>query len=942
LQRAGKGDEAIAAYKEFLRQAAAAKLAPRVVWPAYQNLALLYQARNDLAAAVDAYQKVLKADPHNAPATTQLALIYMQQHRFAQAQQAADQVLKLTPRPAAAASAHFVLGVIALTHSDFPTAENEFRQTARLSPNNAQNFFNLGYALGHQKKYPAALDALNKAIALAPKMLQPRLYSADVRQAMGDIRSAIAAYDGILKVEPHHPQALLNRAILLQQMGRAQEAISAYLQALEVQPDSFAAHLNVATLYVDIHNFAAAKQHYAAALKLAPKDARALVGIAYSTLQSAVSLPPGSARDAEFKTAETFYKQALAQSPSDLPAQNGLGLLYERAGRFADALAIYRKRLAASPDDLLAYYQVARVYTSQQQTDSILALWRQYRERHPDAPVSYNEAAQLLEAQAKVAQAITERQQLLDRKPSPDVAASTMVAIGKDLTLLKRPEEAHAQYQAVLALDATGKSLPPKQQNMARSALAAARLDALRGLADLAQNAGKTEEAVAWWNKFKVEDEALAARSDRPLNKEAYLAIGHVYETAKKYDLAAAEYRALTRVVPRDPTPYMSLGRLEDMQKHLDAAVAAYREAARRSPDPIPIRLQITELYQRYGKLDQALAEYDALGTEYPQDTRLFEPMGRIYEQAGKDSKALAAYDALLKADPHATWVNKRRAIVLTRLKRYGEARALYVQMLDRNPEDPQTYADLAEVYRQEGTPDAYLAWLQPRFEKQPASRTLMDAVLAEYTRQKREEAGWDDLRAVVARSKPGRPTQEAYASLLTEHGKRDEAVQVYRQIATQDPNNANTQIEVLNQLESLGDPVAATQFNEVLVARTDLPAMAHAYLRRRLAERYVQTGKMAEAIAQYRQVIKEDPKDFAAVSALASLLTTTGHESEVLPFTQEATYPPQLRAQILVLLGGSYEKRGDKTDAIGQYREALKLNPENLEASAGLKRLGG
>ncbi len=203
--------------------------------------------------------------------------------------------------------------------------------------------------LARQKKYRPALDELEKARTLQPKLTPALFYIAAVKQEMGDLRGALAAYEAALQQTPHDPLALFNRALLLQKLGKTQEAITAYLATLEAAPQSYGAHLNVGALYYDIGNYEAARRHYAAALKLKPGDTQALLGLAYAETQAAAGQVETAARDAGFKEAETHFKQALAGAPKNQAAQNGLGYLYERMGRFDDALALYRQMQAASP-----------------------------------------------------------------------------------------------------------------------------------------------------------------------------------------------------------------------------------------------------------------------------------------------------------------------------------------------------------------------------------------------------------------------------------------------------------------------------------------------------------------------------------------------------------------------------------------------------------------
>jgi len=64
------------------------------------------------------------------------------------------------------------LGQKALNEQDFPRAASLYRKLTEIDPQNAQAFYGLALALGHQKKYPEALEAVDHAIKLAPNEQQ--------------------------------------------------------------------------------------------------------------------------------------------------------------------------------------------------------------------------------------------------------------------------------------------------------------------------------------------------------------------------------------------------------------------------------------------------------------------------------------------------------------------------------------------------------------------------------------------------------------------------------------------------------------------------------------------------------------------------------------------------------------------------------------------------
>lgn len=941
LHRAGKLNEAIAAYKSFLKLAAEAGLAPQAGLMAYQNLGAIYQLRGSVKNAETAYQQMLKLDPHSALACSQLANLYVAEHRLGECKQMATRALSLSPPAEIAASAHFAMSNAALMGRDAETAEKEFAQAVRLAPNNANGQLQFGVTLARRGKYRQALTVLQKAYTLA-KMPQTLLTIALVKHELHDVPGAIEALDALLEEWPNNVDALYNRGTLLSQLGKGSDAITDFLKVLRLHPGFAPAEINLGQLYANIQNYTSARKYYGDALKTDAKNAKLLASLAYILMEDSRRRPSRGARQDDIKQAEEYLKRSIQIDPKDRQTQTVLGMLYERSSRYGDALALYRKLQAASPNDASLYALIARVFTEQRNVPAVLQTWKEYRQRKPDDPVSYQESAAILEASGNFKDAAAEWTELLARQPKN---GNARVALAKDYAQMNRKDDARAEFLSVLALDTSGNDAPPSMRAGAAAAAEAANLEALRGLGRLAQDQKKYDEAIAWWNHVKTGEAAVAKRLGRAPEMETYLTIAKIYEDSGKTDLALQEYRALAETVPNSATPYERMARLYEAQDKLTEAAAAYNDAAKRSKDPAQYRLQIAEAFRRKGKLEQALAEFEALRKETPNDTRVLAPLAATYEQLHKDDQALEAYEALEKADPSATFVRGKQAVIYTRMKQYDKAIASYERALAAIPNDPQTYADIASVYRLEGKPEAYLPWLQARLAKSPSQVTLMSSVVDEYSRQKREEDGWAYVRESVEKHKSDRAVLTAYATLLSQRGKGKESLEVYRRIVAQYPADVEAVNALVEQLDQAGQKADVIGVYEAALARPELPAAQKAGLRRDLALRYTQAGKTAEATALYQAILKADPDDFFANSGLAQLLAAANREQEAIPLylrlLKQPAYPPLVRAQIMDRLGSLYEKQNNKTEATNQYREALKINEKDIEALAGLKRLG-
>ncbi|MCW3052421.1 MAG: Tetratricopeptide repeat, partial [Chthonomonadales bacterium] len=931
LDKAHKWNEATTAYEEFLKLAAAAHLPPRNLIEVNGRLTFLYQARGDQKKAEATMLRIVALDAKNPLVYVQLASLYHQQGKLPQAKEYATRALTFKPTSTTAALAHHILGAIALAKQNPIEAEKEFSLSIDAAPRNPQGYLDYAFALMQRKKSKEALVAVQRAAGLDPKMVQPKVMMAGIYQEQNRLPDALAKYDEVLHTEPRNTIALYNRAAVLHRQGNVQEAISAYLTFLNVMPGNYDAHYNLAQLYYAIANYQAARLHFTQAHNLAPKDARALASLALTEQKEAGHLLDQTQRRNEFAASETHFKEAIALAPKDASLPFSLAAVLEDTLRYDDAIVIYRKRIAESPKEIASYRRIAQAYTKQRKVVEVVKIWRDYRVQDPKNPISYQEAAEIEEKSGNWVGALEDWNALLAIKPSNGVAANTMNHMAVDLVQLKRPDEARTQYNAVLALDPTGSSAPKEYQVVEAAAVKTERLAAMRGMAALALQEKKPEEAIAALEKIKAEEAVLSAKTGL-YDPEPYLTIGKLYEDQKKYEEAAAQYKTLLQLTPKNGEVWAQLGRLYESQNKQAEAIAAYLKAEALSKTPLQEGMRIAQAYQRFNQPDKAIAQYQLLRRQFPQDVSLLTALALALRQAVRDADSLEVYDTLLKIDSQLAWVREYKAIALVHLKRYPEARALYVAQVDKAPQNRQAYADLANAYKEEGKPDDYLPWLQPRLEKAPTNSILMGVVLDEFTRQNRADAGYAYLKGIVEQHKTQRPVLETFATVLAEHSKRVEAIEVYRQIAALAPKDIGAQLILADQLDMNTQKDEAAKIYKALMARPEIPADQKLALHRRFAQRCVLQGDLAEAILQYQEVLHASPKDFEAIAELAQTLVAAHRENEAIPYyqklTQETGFPAVVRADLFSKLGDVYALQNHKPEAIVQYHEAQKLNP--------------
>lgn len=258
LERAGKMSQAAEQYR------AALALSPKEYEPRFALGRVLLRS-NDASGAEEQFRAAIGARGDAAPARLGLANSLLAQKKYEAASDALADYLKLNP---ADRSAHFdrAAALLNLNHSDDAIAELD-RADSGATPT-AESLKMRGEIFLQQKKWKEAVDALKKALALAPQDSETAAWigradielrdypaaigiltqvhannpqNADVLRDLSDAfylgenyAAAIEAMNRLAKLETPLPGSWFVRAICYDKLSRKAEAIEAYQKFLDL------------------------------------------------------------------------------------------------------------------------------------------------------------------------------------------------------------------------------------------------------------------------------------------------------------------------------------------------------------------------------------------------------------------------------------------------------------------------------------------------------------------------------------------------------------------------------------------------------------------------------------------------------------------------------------------------------------------------------------
>jgi tetratricopeptide (TPR) repeat protein/SAM-dependent methyltransferase len=290
------------------------------------------------------------------------------------------------------------LGIIALQRGQPQAAVEVLNRAIAVDGRVAECHYNLAFALhalGHRND---AVAHYREAARLKPDYVEAHTNLGNVLMQLGKPADAAPCYQRVIALRPS-AEAHYNLANTLSQLGRLDDAITHYRRALALKPDLIGAHNNLANALVAQGRADEALSHFEAALKLDPNLVEAHVNLGTTLLQQgksqsaaaqferALAINPnfadahaslGNALLAEGRLDEAAqrYERALALKPELPEAHNNLGIVLAARGNFAAAAQRFQQALAGKPDFIDAYNNLARAFLSMGQPDHALGALR--------------------------------------------------------------------------------------------------------------------------------------------------------------------------------------------------------------------------------------------------------------------------------------------------------------------------------------------------------------------------------------------------------------------------------------------------------------------------------------------------------------------------------------------------------------------------------------
>lgn len=237
---------------------------------------------------------------------------------------------------------------------DTGAAALQFRNAARVQPQNAEPHFQLAKIYLQEGKLQECFGAVREAVVLDPDHVDASLLMAQILARLGnetDVREAEGMLNDVLGARPEDAEALFALAVTRARLGSPEDAENFLQQVLATSPDHLRSAVALARLRMSQNDLPAAEQLLRTAVEKSEDDGPAKIALAQFFLST-------GRNDDAVKEIESI----LAKDPDYGPALLARGLMHLRNGEKDAAEAVY-KRASTQPGDIYktAYGRVLSV-----------------------------------------------------------------------------------------------------------------------------------------------------------------------------------------------------------------------------------------------------------------------------------------------------------------------------------------------------------------------------------------------------------------------------------------------------------------------------------------------------------------------------------------------------------------------------------------------------
>ena len=803
------------------------------------------------------------------------------------------------------------------------------QRLTQMAPNDARNWFLLGYSARLAGKGQISLDAYQRGLQLSPKSVEGLSGMAQTYMRMGKFDQAKKLLLEVIAANPRRASDLAMAGELFMQSGDLGQA-STYLERAEgVQPASHTETL-LAIVYMRQKQPAKAKQLLDRAIARNPKNTDILRAVATFYREAH-----------DYKSAIQVLKRAPRQT-GDLLAE--LGYTYELAGMKKESAETYEKAAQMSPKEVNIQLSAAQAEMRAGDLDKTRIYLTRAHGLDPNHYRLHEISGDLATMERRDNDAIREYLAALaamPESPAEGILFPTQVRLelintykntGDDAAATRQLQIAQQELAKLqvegpqrvlyLALRASIKSLSGDSAGAEADLKEALKLDATNDNVTLQYGSllwkiGRKSEAKQIYSGLLKRDEK---------NRYALEALGYISRDEGNNKDAEMYFNRMAAAYPNDFVPYLALGDMYTTIRDFAKADAAYQKAYKLAPTNSLIIASGSNAAIEAHKIDLAGEWVSRATGTMKNDPRIMRETERYLFHKGRYAESARLGQQVIQKLPRDRDGAVYLAYDLYNLGRYDDVLALVSRYENILPKEPNFPLLAGHVHKQEELLQQAIDDYSRALEKDP--RMVEAHVSRGYVRNDMQDAqaALHDFEPVLKadpnngiaqlgiafsnlqlhHSREGLAETEKAAKLMGESG----AIHLARATAYR-------QMRVLNKAE--------VEYREALKSAPD-----DLKLHLALADTLYHARRYNESIAELQNALQISPDDPLIYANMAAASAQLHRREDTLRYIQAAEREATDQSAILVATGDALMTLGDREAANEHFARALEAPDAN------------
>jgi len=450
-----------------------------------------------------------------------------------------------------------------------------------------------------------------------------------------------------------------------------------------------------------------------------------------------------------------------------------------------------------------------------------------------------------------------------------------------------------------------------------------------------------------------------------PNNLEAHKLLGRIYLRSlgdmpggngsdNILKLAIEQYQEIVKLDPQSVDDHLLLGRLYRLSNDLSKAEAELNTAIKLDPNSEEAVTTLAMLYTDEGDTARALKVLSSI-PDSARSAKLYSALGAAYEQRKDFKSAIDAYKHAVMLDRDNLDAIRGLAENLLNDGQLDAALEQYKVISDSNPEDAQSYLQIAEIYRRQSKFDLALEALKKADTLAPDSAGVPYNMAVVYQAQGRYDDAAKVLQDLIKK------TERSSEVGTSQSDRNNRAIFIERLgMIYREQENYTAAVDTFRKMLTLGDENARSGYQEIIDTYRDSKQWAQATavakeavqklpndrdLRMVLDAQLADMGEFDQAVADVHSMLKGGPEDRDVYVRLAIIYTRAKRWNEAaqsLDKAEQLSTKADDKAYVSFLRGDFYQRQKMYDQADGEFRKVLTVTPPtDPQAAATLNYLG-